>query len=186
MREPVYKVMKLAGVAKANGWHGTVESDVTDGVKYTVLQAARNDETMTICYRDGTMVDSEYTIFGAVTNIYCPSTALDKLAGWPDLLKLFKLFPNMNKPKLVETYRRLPFDFSEPNDEIMQKMIGRQVTWYSHTSTRIDTDIVLVPRKNTKKENFRIVDIGHRKLFHFIGSSIGFRSILLDTLLKVN
>lgn len=185
MQESVYKVMRMAGVAKQNGWHGTLESDVVNGCKVTELQAARNDETITVIYRDGAMTRSEYTIFGAVTSIYCPKTAIEKLSGWPDLLKLFKQFPNMNRPTLVETYRRLPFSFDEPNEEIMAKMIGRTVTWYSHTSTRIDSDTVLPPRKHTKKENFRIVDIGHRKLFHFIGTQIGFRSILLDTLLKV-
>jgi hypothetical protein len=94
------------------------------------------------------------------------------------------MFPSMNRPKLVETYRKLPFEHSEPNDVIMPKLLGQQLTWYSHEHNKITTDLVLYP-KGAKSKQYRIADVGHRKIFHFIGSQAGFRSVLLDTVIKV-
>ena len=90
----------------------------------------------------------------------------------------------MNKPTLVETYRNLPFSMDEPNDHIMQSLYGHSLYWYSHESRKLHVDIVLPPRTANSKQ-YRIVDIGHRKLFHFIGAQAGFRSVLLDTVIKV-
>ena len=185
MGKAVVKVMKLATVAKKNGWHGTIESEEKDGERLTTLLASRNDEKMSVLYRDNTMVKARYSIFSVSYSLHCASLVIERLEGWPDLLKLFKQFPTMNRPTLVERYRRLPFSFEDPPEEIMEKMVGRPIVWYSRINNRIDTDFVLPPKKNGKSENFRIADIGHRKMFHFIGSQIGFRSVLLDTLIKV-
>lgn len=185
MGQAVVKVMKLATVAKSNGWHGDISSEIQNGVRVTILKATRNDEKIGVLYRDNTMVKGQYQILSTQQNLHCPSVVIEKLEGWPDILKLFKQFPNLNRPTLVDKYRRLPFSFAEPNEVILEKLVGKTLFWYSHINNRLDTDIVLVPKKSTKKENFRIVDVGHRKLFHFIGTQIGFRSVLLDTLLKV-
>lgn len=185
MGPALVKAMKLATVAKKNGWHGSIESEKEDGTGVTVLKATRNDEAIAVYYRDNTMFKARYKILDSVVSLHCPSLVIEKLEGWPDLLKLFKQFPDLNRPKLVEKYRRLPFSFEDSNDVILERLVGKTLFWYSHTSSRLDTDIVLVPRKNTKAENFRIVDVGHRKLFHFIGAQNGFRTVILDSLIKV-
>lgn len=186
MSPPVVKALQIGRIAKENGWHGSVDSEVIDRQRVTVLRATRNDEEILLCYAGNTLDSnkSKYSLFDWTVKISCPSEALEKIESWPDLLKLFKRFPNMNRPNLVRTYRRLPFTHDEPNDVIMSKLIGHQLFWYSHEAAKLYCDVVLPPRK-TKTDNFRIVDIGHRKLFHFIGVAAGFRSVLLDTLIKV-
>lgn len=180
------KVKILTETAKQHGWTGNLQSEVIDGVRYTVLTMARNDESVALQYHDNTYYKGDYYLFDKHWHVHCASLVLERLAGWPDLLKLFKWFPNMNRPNLVGVYRQLPFNFEEPNEDIIAKLIGRQLFWYSHEAAKLHVDVVLVPRNATSK-NFRIVDVaeGSRKLFHFMGASVGFRSVLLDTVIKV-
>ena len=180
----VVKVMKMAATAKRNGWHGNIDSEVLDGERVTVLRAERNGETLSVHYRGETMYKAEYGILGVTTSLHCPSLAIEKLESWPDVMKLFKQYPTVPRPKIVEQYRKLPFAFEDSNDEIIDRLIGKQLFWYSHTNNKIQVDVVRHPKKNGDP-NFRIVDVGHRKLFHFIGVSAGFRSVLLDTVIKV-
>ena len=65
---------------------------------------------------------------------------------------------------------------------VIATMMGRKVFWYSSLSNKIHCDVVL--EKSKKNKNFAIRDINHRKLFNFVGVQ-GYRSILLDTVLKV-
>jgi len=182
--QAVVKAAKLARAAKANGWHGTFNSEEIEGERLTTLEVTRNDEYVVVCYTGNSMVRGEYKLFERTWNLHCASVALERLESWPDLIKMFKWFPNKNKPSLVESYRRLPFSFEEENSAIMAKLMGHSLFWYSHEFRRLQTDVVIVPKKATTK-NYRIVDVGHRKLFHFIGAQAGFRSVLLDTLIKV-
>lgn len=184
MKPAVVKVMKMAAIAKRNGWHGSIDSEIVDGQRVTVLTAERNGEELSVSYRGETMYKAEYGILGAVTSLHCPSLAIEKLEGWPDLIKLFKQYPQLSRPKLVEQYRRLPFTFDDSAEDIIDKLVGKQLFWYSHTNSKITCDVVRHPKKNGDP-NFRIVDVGHRKLFHFIGVSAGFRTVLLDTVIKV-
>ena len=181
---PVIKASKLAKAAKANDWHGSFTSEEIDGHRITRLEVTRNDEYVLVMYRDNAMVQAVYRILNEEQRLHCASVVLERLQGWPDLLKLFKTFPKANRPLLVEKYRQLPFSFDEPNDQIMAKLLGRKLFWYYHENSKMVCDVVLMPRKSDTK-NFRIVDVGHRKMFHFIGAQAGFRSVLLDTLLKV-
>lgn len=182
--QAVVKAAKLAAAAKHNDWHGSFDSEVIEGERITTLEVTRNDEYILVCYTGNTMNHGEYRLFNKVWNLHCASVALDKLQDWPDLIKMFKWFPQYNRPTLVDVYRKLPFDLDDPNDEIITKLIGLKLFWYSHTSSKLHTDVVMQPRRSDTK-NFRIADVGHRKLFHFIGAQCGFRSVILDTLIKV-
>lgn len=180
----VVKVMKMAATAKRNGWHGSIDSEVVDGERLTVLTATRNGEELSVRYRNDVMYQAEYKILDTITSLHCPSLAIEKLEGWPDVMKLFKQCPTVSRPSIVDQYRRLPFSFEDTAADIMDKLIGKQLFWYSHTNSKIQCDVVRHPKKNGDP-NFRVVDVGHRKLFHFIGVSAGFRSVLLDTVIKV-
>ncbi|QNN99721.1 hypothetical protein PBI_ROPE_62 [Mycobacterium phage Rope] len=183
--EPVIKAMKIAVTAKRNNWHGNIEAPLVDGIRHTTVIATRNDERLEVSYKGNAYEAGEYRIFDRRQNLHCASVALEKVEGWPDILDLFKAFPNKNKPNLVETYRRLPFDEHTDTPEfIMEQMIGRQLFWFSHEYNRLDFDVVLQPRKSNSK-NFRIAPVGHRKIFHFMGAKAGFRSVILDTIIKV-
>jgi hypothetical protein len=184
MSPPVVKAMKLGRIAKENGWHGSIESEVVGTERITLLEATRNDELMRVNYVDNTMVGADYSIFDYQLKLHTACLVEDKLRDWPDLLKLFKLFPHMNRPTLVERYRRLPFSPEDSNDEIMSKLVGHKLFWYSHEHAALRCDVVLPPR-GAKASSYRIQDVGHRKMFHFIGVQAGFRSVLLDTLIKV-
>lgn len=181
---PIIKATRLAAVAKRNGWHGTLESDVVAGKRVTVLSVYRNDEKLVARYEDNVMVGAEYSLFDRVWHLHTASLVIERLQDWPDLLKILKWWPSMNKPTLVNTYRQLPFGTEDSNEDIMSSLIGRKLFWYSHVSQKLWCDVVLPPH-GKKAEHYRIVDVGHRKLFHFIGAQAGFRSVLLDTLIKV-
>jgi len=180
----VLKAAKLASAAKRCGWHGTFDSTEAEGERRTVLDVARNDESMKITYIGNSMHPTEYRLLTRTWNIQSASEALVRLEGWPDLIKMFKWFPNANRPNLVETYRSLPFSMEDSNESIIEKLIGTKLFWYCHTGQKINVDVVMQPRKSDGK-NFRIADVGHRKLFHFIGAQCGFRSVILDTIIKV-
>jgi hypothetical protein len=183
----VIKVAQLAVAAKKHGWHGSFDSNLTDGVRDTLLQATRNDESITVRYTDNTFTYGSYKLFDRVWNVHCASVALERLQDWPDILKLFKDHPTSSRPRLVNTYRRLPFTLDAESADrkvIMKRLIGRELTWYSHEYAKLFTDRVLPPT-TAKAKQYRIADVGHRMIFHFIGAQAGFRSVLLDTIIKV-
>jgi hypothetical protein len=182
--EPVIKAANIAVTAKRHGWHGNLDSNLIEGQRLTRIAATRNDESVVVRYTDNTMTYGQYSIFNKTFNLHCASVAIEKLCDWPDILKLFKWFPAMNKPTIVETYRRLPFSFDDDDVDIMAKLLGQKLFWYSHESRKLHTDVVLAPRTSNSK-SYRIAQVGHRKIFHFIGAQAGFRSVLLDTVIKV-
>lgn len=184
MPDGMIKALELAKAAKRHGWHGQFDSEIVDGVRITVLKAARNGESLRATYQGDSYSSGEYQIYTRKWNLHCASVALEKLEGWPDLIKMFKWFPMLNRPLLVDMYRKLPFSLTDPNEEIIPKLLGQKIFWYNSQGATIETDIVLHPRSSDGK-NFRIADVGHRKLFHFIGAAIGFRSAFLDMLIKV-
>ena len=182
--EPVLKGLRIVRACKANNWHGAIDAPLVDGIRQTTITATRNDEAIKVLYYGNAYSEGEYRLFDRRFNLHCASVAIEKIEGWPDIIELFKQFPKTRRPSLVETYRKLPFDHSEPNEDIMSKLIGHQLFWYSHEYARMDCDVVQAPR-GPKAKQFRIADIGHRKIFHFIGTKAGFRSVLLDTIVKV-
>jgi hypothetical protein len=185
MHPALVKVRHIAGIAADNGWKGKIDSEVIDGQRITTLAAMRNDESISMQYKNNEMTDADYYIFDKLMSLQSASQVIEKIQGWPDILKLFKWFPNSNRPLLVEKYRRLPFDWEtdDPN-AIMDTMMGRKLFWYSHLSNKIHTDIVLEKQPNKQSNKFEIRPVGHRKMFNFVGV-LGFRSVLLDTILKV-
>lgn len=184
MTDGIIKAVKLAKAAKANGWHGTFDSVEKNGRQRTVLNVRRHDERLRVAYLDNLYHRGDYAIFNRTWNLHCASVALERLEDWPDLIKLFKWFPDKNRPTLTETYRRLPFTWDTPHEQIIESLIGQKLFWFFHQDGKIHTDVVLPPtRKNST--NYNIKDIGHRKLFNFMGAQVGFRSVLLDTLIKV-
>jgi len=184
MTDGIVKAVELAKAAKLHGWHGTFDSEVIAGVRETVLDVTRRGESLRVTYSGNVFRSGKYELYSRRWNVHCASVALERLEAWPDLIKMFKWFPNMNRPKLVEEYRRLPFTFEESNDVIMERLIGHQLFWYGHTESKLHCDVVLPPTKKNSLQ-YNIKDIGHRKLFNFIGAQCGFRSVLLDTLIKV-
>ncbi len=185
MHPAVVKAKRIARISIDNDWKGHLSSGIAkNGVRTTELTAKRNDEQILVFWVNEKFDHAIYSIMGKVTNLTCSKQVISKIEDWPDLIDLFNKFPNANRPNLVSVYRKLPFDINGDNAEIIPKLIGTRMYWYGHESTKIHTDIVLPPTK-AKSKQCRIVDVGHRKLFHFIGAQAGFRSIILDTLLKV-
>lgn len=185
----VIKALRIASAAKKHGWHGNIEAPLVDGVRHTSITAERNGEHIAVQYQDDAYLYGTYTILGKDYNMHCASVALERVRDWPNVLKLFKEFPGHSRPHIIELYRRLPFsETDDSNTEIVDKLIGQQITWYSHEFARQDYDTVLPPKKSTSKQYSKahtIVDIGHRKLFHFIGARAGFRSVMVDTIIHV-
>lgn len=183
--QSVIKAMKIAVAAKKNDWHGNIDAPLINGVRHTTITATRNDETIRILYVGKAYQSGEYQLFDRRFNLHCASVALEKVQDWPDLIQLFKLFPCKNRPSLVATYRRLPFEHDEDAELIMKKLYGRQLFWYGHENNKIHCDVVISPRGKGKHPAYRIARVGHRRIFHFIGQQAGFRSVLLDTIIKV-
>ena len=186
MYPAVVKAQHIGRVAKEHNWKGSLSSNVVEGQRITVISAARNDEYFQMKWIGGKLSHASYFIRvdedKHEITITHSKAMLEKIAGWPDIFDLFKWFPKANRPLLVEKYRRLPFNLEDDsNEEIISKLLGCKLFWYGHESTKYHTDVVL-PKKSNK---VRIQDVGHRKLFHFVGAQAGFRSILLDSLLKV-
>jgi hypothetical protein len=178
------KIKKLAAVAKRHDWHGRLDIEQIDGQQVATLEVTRNDESLVIGYTDNAMSICEYKIFDMQFPCHCASVAKEKLAGWPDVVELFKLFPDRRRVDLVKTYRKLPFNWQEDdNQEILDKLIGKRVWWYSHISQKIRDEYVMIPRRASQV--FEIKPVGHRKLFNFTAAETGMRSVMLDTILKV-
>lgn len=186
MHPAIAKARFIGKIAHQYDWKGAMESEVQEGdTRVTTITGQRNDEYFQMQWTNEKLSHAIYFIhLGEEKHeikITHAKQMIEKLAGWPDIFDLFKWFPNANRPLLVEKYRRLPFNHDDDNDEIISKLLGCKLFWYGHETTKYHTDVVLPKRSN----KVRIQDIGHRKLFHFIGAQAGFRSVLLDTLLKV-
>lgn len=189
MHAAVIKARFIGRVAHQYDWKGNYSSDVIEGQRITTITGQRNDEYFQMQWNDEKLAHAIYFIHvGSEKHEIKITTAkkmMEKLSDWPDILDIFKWFPKANRPLLVQKYRRLPFDLEEDsNEEIISKLLGCKIFWYGHQTAKYHTDVVL-PTMGNKTYKTRIVDIGHRKLFHFLGAQAGFRSVLLDTLLKV-
>lgn len=181
----ISKAKQLGRAAHHNGWKGSIEHDPS--TLTTEFVAERNDEHLYVKWVDNTMDKAEYYILGKRVQLACAKDVLKILRGWPDIIALLKLAraENVSGPYIVETYRRLPFDWENDSDEdIMAAMVERKVYWYNRIDCKVTSDFVTRPRR--KSQIFEIRQVGpHRKIFHFVGTQCGMRSVLLDMVLKV-
>jgi len=189
MHPAVVKAKKLARVAVENGWTGTINSEVENDCRITILRANRKDcdESVFVKWENNVMKEASHLLLdGSVSfQLPCAKAVSEVFSGWPDVMQVIKNTPVSKKPEVVRKYRKLPFDWeNDPEDEIISKLIGTQIFWYSSVSAKIFSDHVLVPKKG-KKSHVEIKPVGHRKMFNFIGSHSGFASVMLDTILKV-
>lgn len=193
MHPAIKKAQAIAVQAVEHNWKGNLKSEVHtipsfDGTiehfRETVLVGTRDEEMFRVVWIDNHLSSVCYVIMGQEIELSCTKKLLRYITGWPDIIDLFKRFPDMNRPELAQKYCRLPFDWKTAEDEYMLKCLaGQQIWWYDHTQGKIHSERVMVPRK--KSQVFNIRQIGHRKLFSFCTVDTGMRSILLDTLLKV-
>lgn len=189
MHPAVVRATKIGNHAVKQGWTGRLDSEVVEELgnrrRLTRLTLNRNDEKLIICWRNADFQRAYYYIFDELLCDIDLVGTKQFIFGWPDILELFNLFPDMNHPKLCKTYVKLPFNWVEDDNEtIMSKLIGRQIFWYERQAGKIQNDTVLKP-KGAKAKVYAIKDVGHRKLFYFVGEQFGTRTVLLDTLLKV-
>lgn len=190
MHPAVIKAKKLARVAVENSWTGNITSDVESDCRITVLNANRkdSDEAIRVEWRDNQMASATHILMDGTVSFQlpCAKSVSAVISGWPDVMQIIKMIPHEKRPEVVRRYRKLPFDWENDSDEfILSKLIGTQIFWYSHISTKIYSDNVLVPKKG-KKNHVEIKPVGHRKMLNFIGSHAGFASVMLDSILKVN
>lgn len=185
MHPAVVKAQKIARISKENGWHGSIDSNIIEnGCRVTHLNGKREDERYTVVWQNNHMIRAEYSIFGKEIELPCAKHVLSHIKGWPDVVNLFKWFPDMSRIELAEKYRRLPFDWQTDSDQdILNCLAGKHIWWYSHMSNKISSEQVIIPRKKTQVCNLKWV--GHRRLFTFTATQFGIRSVLLDTILKV-
>lgn len=170
---------KIMEIAIDNGWSGLRNFE---GDGHVIIALVRNDESLGIEWLHNDFHVAHYYIFDRMLAFTTLKDVGDVVRGWPDLIELFKWFPNANKPFLTTKYRRLPFALDADNEEILAKIVERPVFWWDAGASKIRVDVVMKPKG--AKTN-RIVDMGHRKLLHFNGARDGFKSLLVDAILKV-
>lgn len=181
------KALTIAKIAKDNGWKGNITFDKAIGE--TTLKAKRNDEGFIMVWEDTADFNSrfmygKYRLFKRIYNM--PQLEImKKIIGWPDIIRVLKLNKGEgNAAELIKTYRRLPFDWqNDDNVTILNRLVDSKIWWYSRMDSGINSARVKPPKN--KKSRFEIRNIDGRKLFNFIDTEVGMRSILLDTLLKV-
>lgn len=178
----VVKAKRLGRIAFENGWKGSIESE--NGI--TRFKAFRNDETIELQWNSTALASGTYKIFNYTQNLSSTSLARKVIEGWPNILKIIKHVPEGEfKVDFVKRYSDVPFDWETASSEkIIAAMLGRQIRWYSHLSTKIQNDRVHIPKSKAQLARYEVKQVGHRKMFNFIGD-VGFRSVLLDTLIQV-
>jgi len=176
----VMKAKKLARIAFENGWKGSIEHD--SGT--TTLNAHRDSEKVTVVWNANTMSESFHHFLSKTTQLYCAKAVLKVFEGQPDIMTVLKYAAEEDRQELVEKYQNVPFDWrNEEDDEIISKLIGAQIFWYSRISGKICSDYVLPPKG--KKNHIEIKRVKDRKMLNYIGSHSGFASVMLDTIVKV-
>lgn len=178
----VVKAKRLARIAVEHGWKGNIESE--SGT--TLFTAWRNDESIVLEWSAGHLVSGQYKLFDHTRILSSTSEARKHIEGWPNIMQILKHFPGGEfRTKVVERYNNVPFDWqTASNEDMMAAMMDREIYWYSHLSAKIQRDHVLKPKTKPQAGRYEIKQVGHRKMFNFIGT-VGFRSVLLDTLIQV-
>lgn len=191
MYPAVIKAQKIGAAAKEFDWHGSINSEMLNGYRTTILDCYRDDEIVCVTWQDNLMVMAQYSIFGKLIELSCAKAVLDRITSWPDVIELLKWFPEMNRPTLVAKYRRLPFDLeADSDDSILKTLAGRHIWWYAelvgerYSYAKVRNEWVMEPRKKSQVYNLKHFDNG-RTLFNFTTADTGMRSVFLDTILKV-
>lgn len=181
MHPAVVKANQFGGLANKYGWKGHLTSEIFDRQRVTTLIMTRGeDEIFQSQWVNRNLSSARYSIFGRIFPISNKVELIRYLSG-PQVMWLFREFPDMNRPLLVEQFRRLPFDWENDDDEtIIDSLIGRKIYWYNRELSKIETDTV-----GKRSKQFRIAPVGHRKLLHCVCLETNFRSILLDQLIQV-
>lgn len=180
----VVKAQEIASLAVAQDpkWSGKIDSEVVDGKRITRLTAQRNDESIEMTWRGAVYLGGTYRLFDHAINLASASVARSKITGFPNIYKVRRYAPKGNKVATVAKYRRVPFDWQEDDpQDIINTLIDRRIYWYHSEFATIHDDVVLKPKG---KKTIEIKPVGHRKLLSFIGT-LGFRSVLLDTIIQV-
>lgn len=181
MHPAVVKANQFGGLANKYGWKGHLTSEVIDRRRVTTLIMTRGeDEIFQSQWVNKNLSSARYSIFGRNFPIANKVELIRYLSG-PDLMWLFREFPDMNRPLLVEQFRRLPFGENDDDSTIINSLLGKRIWWYNRELSKIETDVV----KPKADKRFRIAPVGHRKLFHCTCVETNFRSILLDQLIQV-
>lgn len=172
------KAKAIARLAVEHGWKGKISPNKETQI--ISLYAERNDEKIQLVWQGTKFLQGQYQFFDKVTQIASSGAGQVKIAGWPDIIALLKIIPIESRPQVTSVYVKLPFDWQNDDDDfIMSTMVERKLFWYNRIDGKIETDVVMHSKKN------RIAPVGHRKLFHFISPVVGFRSVLLDQILRV-
>lgn len=181
------KAMQLGGIAKRNGWTGSIQHN--DNLNETIFRAKRAAERIFMQWANGRLAEKpEYKLLSRVYTLQSQVEVIEKLEGWPDIIKILDINRKRKDPKnpvqLVKYYSRLPFDIEKDDDEtIISALVNRQIWWYNSISMKIDTAKVMMPKK--KSQVFSLKQVGHRKMFNFTEPQIGMRSVMLDQIVKV-
>lgn len=179
----VVKAGQIGRIAAEHGWKGNLDSKVVEDKRITVIKGQRKDESFCLTWENNHLVNGTYSFFSKSTQIHSASQALTFICGKPDLARVFKKEPVIDRLDVVERYRELPFDVETATEsEIITALSGRTIYWYSPITGKIWEDVV---QKPTKKKAFEVRNVANgKRMFNFIGQQ-GFRSVLLDQLFKV-
>lgn len=200
---------------KSHGWEGSWEED--DDTHIVHLSARRENETVDVWWQaNGACIQSMlpvYSLAGEKIKLRNVSAAAVRVAGKPEEARVRKavrsqrrqldaaspthLAPDEIEGFITSLQGTLPFDHESSDDEIMDMLYGRTITWINRQSGQQDSATV---GGNTK--HFKVIRNGHdyinfvypipaRVLANFGKTNMevdtfGFRSVYLDSIVSVS
>ncbi len=181
----VAKAKRLGRLAKEHEWTGSFSSKIIDGQRITEIKGSRNDERFLVTWNDDSPVRILYQFFKVTKRLNSVSELVKRIESWPDVTGLIATQPG-EATEILRTYQRCPIDFhSSTDDEIIDAMLGCELSWWSRISGKISTDKVTVPRSASARKNTYVKRFNDgRIIFNFIGH-YGFRSVLVDSIVSV-
>ncbi|QFG13565.1 hypothetical protein PBI_LAMBO_56 [Gordonia phage Lambo] len=191
------KAQAFAAEAQANGWTTKIETKNGDE---THVEAERKGERITIWWRGNSLIETPFHHFmGQVKSLHNKATATRQLSMKPNPKGFrgpkmgarfvdLKLTEEGGLPEEVdlESIRYpLPFDPKESTDgEILKEIRGSTIIFVNRISGKGES--VHVARSlNMKPDNFYLEESTEGKLYVTFLSATGFRSVYIDSILRI-
>lgn len=188
-----HKSSELERIAKANEWRTQIvpvfPDDFDDNPDANRIEwnlyGVRDGEMMHVKWEGDLQVMATYTCGEYTLNPHRRGSVVRLLSSRPDIEKMSKALAQKLTPEEMVKARQIPWDDDAPAIEIMQAVIGKEVTWLRRFDGQVCSARVHVNLKDPiTRRHFKICEHANGRNLEWV-DSYGFHAVALEQIVGV-